>query len=93
MRRLFLVFGLMVGVIGATIGTGVAVALGAIQARFAPIRLPQDSYFLDRAPIEMSGLDIGVTVIATILICVLAAYLPARVAANVEPVRTIRFGG
>ena len=92
-RRLFLVFGLMVGVIGATIGTGVAVALGAIQARFAPIRLPQDSYFLDRAPIEMSGLDIGVTVIATILICVLAAYLPARVAANVEPVRTIRFGG
>ena len=92
-RRLFLVFGLMVGVIGATLGTGVAVALGAIQARFAPIRLPQDSYFLDRAPIEMSGLDIGVTVIATVLICVLAAYLPARVAANVEPVRTIRFGG
>ncbi len=41
----------------------------------------------------MSGLDIGVTVIATILVCTLAAYLPARVAASVEPVRTIRFGG
>lgn len=92
-RRLFLVFGLMVGVIGASIGTGVALAFGALQARFAIIRLPQDAYYLDRAPVEMSGIDIGVTVIATILICTLAAYLPARAAARVEPVRTIRFGG
>ena len=92
-RRLFLVFGLMVGVIGAAIGTGVALAFGALQARFAIIRLPQDAYYLDRAPVEMSGVDIVVTVIATIVICTLAAYLPARAAARVEPVRTIRFGG
>ena len=92
-RRLFLVFGLMVGVIGAAIGTGVALAFGALQARFAIIRLPQDAYYLDRAPVEMSGIDIVVTVIATVVICTLAAYLPARAAARVEPVRTIRFGG
>jgi len=92
-RRLFLVFGLMVGVIGAAIGTGVALAFGALQARFALIRLPQDAYYLDRAPVEMSGVDVLVTVIATVIICTLAAYLPARAAARVEPVRTIRFGG
>ena len=92
-RRLFLVFGLMVGVIGAAIRTGVALAFGALQARFAIIRLPQDAYYLDRAPVEMSGIDIVVTVIATVVICTLAAYLPARAAARVEPVRTIRFGG
>ncbi len=92
-RRLFLVFGLMVGVIGATIGTAVALTFGALQARFALIRLPQDAYYLDRAPIEMSGVDVAVTVIATIVVCTLAAYLPARAASTVEPIRTIRFGG
>ena len=92
-RRLFLVFGLMVGAIGASIGTALAVGFGALQARFAIIRLPQDAYYLDRAPVEMSGLDIVITVIGTVVLCTLAAYLPARAASHVEPVRTIRWGG
>lgn len=92
-RRLFLVLGLMVGVIGSAIGAGLALAFGALQTRFAIIRLPQDAYYLDRAPVDVALLDVVVTVIATIVICTLAAYLPARSAARIEPVRTIRFGG
>ena len=92
-QRLFVVFGFMVGVIGSAVGVGVALLLGAVQATWAPIRLPQDAYYLDRAPIEFSGVDVVVTVIATVLLCTLAAYLPARAASQIEPIRTIRFGG
>ena len=92
-RRLFLVFGFLVGVIGSVIGTGVALLFGVIQGRFEVLKLPQDAYYLDRVPIELSGLDVALTVIASVVLCTLAAYLPARSAANVEPIRTIRFGG
>ena len=92
-RRLFVVFGLLVGVIGAAVGTGAALAFAAVQSRFGVIRLPQDSYFLDRAPVDVAVFDIVVTVLATVTLCTLAAYLPARAAARIEPIRTIRFGG
>ena len=92
-RRLFLVFGLLVGVLGAALGAAVAVGFGAVQAQTEWMPLPADSYYLDHVPIELSGLDVAITVIATILLCTLAAYLPARAAASIEPIRTIRFGG
>ena len=92
-RRLFLVFGFMVGTIGAAVGAATALGLGWVQQRFEVIKLPADAYYLDHAPVEMAGLDVAVTVIATIVLCTLAAYLPARAASAIEPIRTIRFGG
>ena len=92
-RRLFVVLGLLVGTIGAAIGSAVAVAFGALQARFEWLSLPADAYYLDHVPIELSGLDVLLTVIASVTLCTLAAYLPARAASSIEPIRTIRFGG
>ena len=92
-RRLFLVFGFLVGAIGAALGSALALGLGWVQSRFEVVRLPADAYYLDRAPVEMSGVDVAVTVIATVILCTLAAYLPARAASSIEPIRTIRFGG
>ena len=92
-QRMFLVFGLMVGVIGAASGTSVALLLGWVQDRWQVVKLPSDAYYLSSAPIEFSGLDVLITVIATVTLCTLAAYLPARAASRIEPIRTIRFGG
>jgi lipoprotein-releasing system permease protein len=92
-RRLFVVFGLLVGVIGAAIGAAVAVAFGYLQAEFELIPLPPDAYYLDAAPVELRALDVGLVVLAAVVLCTLAAYVPARAAARVEPIRVIRFGG
>lgn len=92
-RGLFVRLGFFVGVAGATIGAVVALGLGLIQLRFGLLPLPPDSYFLDTAPVEIRLFDVVWTVAGAVLLCTLAAYLPARAAARVEPVRTIRFGG
>ncbi len=92
-RRLFVVFGFLVGVIGSALGAATALAFGWAQGRFEFVRLPADAYYLDHAPIEVSGVDVMITVIASIVLCTLAAYLPARAASSIEPIRTIRFGG
>ena len=91
-QQLFVLLGLLVGVAGATLGAGVALGLGALQARFGFISLPADAYFLDSAPVEIRLFDVGWTVAAAVALCTLAAYLPARAASRIEPIRTIRFG-
>ena len=91
-RRLFVLLGLLVGVAGATLGAAIALGLGALQVRFRFISLPSDAYFLDSAPVEIRALDVLLTVAAAIVLCTLAAYLPARAASRIEPIRSIRFG-
>ncbi|HEX8386911.1 MAG TPA: ABC transporter permease [Rubricoccaceae bacterium] len=90
-RRLFVLLGLLVGSTGALIGAAVAVGLGALQARFHFLSLPADAYFLDSAPIEIRLVDVAWTVAAAVVLCTLAAYLPARAASRIEPIRSIRF--
>lgn len=92
-RRLFVVFGVLVGTIGSLLGVAVALAFGWVQLEFGLIALPADAYYLDTAPVEIRPLDVLVTVMAAIGLCTLAAYVPARAAARIEPIRTIRFGG
>ena len=91
-RRLFVLFGFLVGCAGAALGAALALGFGFAQQRFAFIPLPQDAYYLDAAPVEIQVVDVVVTVVLAVVLCTLAAYLPARAAARIEPIRTIRFG-
>ena len=92
-RRLFLVLGALVGASGAAIGAGLALAFGWAQSRFEFIPLPAEAYYLDAAPIELRAMDFAWVTVLAVVLCTLAAYLPARAAAGIEPIRTIRFGG
>ena len=92
-RRLFVLLGFLVGVVGAALGAVLAVGFGWIQHRFEVIGLPSDAYYLDHAPVEIVPIDVLWTILAAVALCTLAAYLPARAAARIEPIRTIRFGG
>lgn len=91
-RRLFVWLGVLVGGAGSLTGAALAVGFGLLQQRFRFVPLPADAYFLDAAPIEIRALDVALVVGLSILLCTLAAYLPARAAARMEPVRTIRLG-
>ncbi|MDT0631571.1 ABC transporter permease [Rubrivirga sp. S365] len=92
-RRMFVLFGFLVGVIGAAGGAAVALGFAWVQTRFELIELPEDAYYLSVAPVEVRLLDVALTVAAAVALCTLAAYVPARAASRVEPIQVIRFGG
>jgi len=92
-RRLFLGLGFLAGAAGTGIGLTLALVLGLVQDRFGVIPLPQEAYYLDTAPVELSPLDFVLVAAVALVLCTLAAYLPARVASRIEPVRAIRFAG
>jgi lipoprotein-releasing system permease protein len=91
LQRLFLGLGLLIGGLGTGMGASLALMLAVLQQQFGLVSLPADAYYMTTAPIGLHPLDYLGVGGGTILLCGLAAYIPARVAARVEPVRAIRF--
>ena len=91
LKRLFLGLGLLIGVVGTGIGSVLALSLALLQQEFRIVSLPAEAYYMTTAPIGLNPLDYILVAVVTIVLCGIAAYVPARVAARVEPVRTIRF--
>ncbi len=91
LKRLFLGLGLLIGGVGTGIGTILALSAALLQQHLGLISLPAEAYYMTTAPIELNLFDFLLVGAVTIVLCGLAAYVPARVAARVEPVRTIHF--
>ena len=91
-RRLFLWLGFFIGVIGSGLGAAIALGFAIIQLRYGVIPLPEEAYYISTAPVELRAIDFFLVPALAIMLCTLAAYFPARAAARLEPIRTIRFG-
>jgi len=91
LRRLFLWLGLYVGGIGTTLGVLTAISLALVQQRYEIIPLPSEAYYMSSAPVALHAMDVVVVATAAVGLCVLASYIPARVASRIQPLRVIRF--
>lgn len=91
-RRLFLWLGFLIGLVGSVLGAGAVLAFAFVQLRFGLVKLPQEAYYIDTAPVELHVFDFVLVPLLAVVLCTLAAYLPARAAARLEPIRSIRFG-
>ena len=91
LKRLFLVLGLLIGVVGTGFGTTLALTFALLQRQFGLISLPAEAYYMTTAPIGLNPFDFLLVAVVTVFLCGAAAYTPARVAARVEPVKAIRF--
>ncbi|MEO8624533.1 MAG: FtsX-like permease family protein, partial [bacterium] len=89
-RRVFLVQGTLIGVVGTSLGliVGVLTALGLDKFRL--IKLDPQVYFIDHLPVDRSPVDIGVTVAASLLIAAIATIYPAIQASRLLPVEAMR---
>ncbi len=91
LRRLYLWLGLLIGGFGTVIGESMALVLAWLQIRYGIIPLPEEAYFMKQAPVELEMLDFVLVGAIALLLCTVAAYIPARVASRIEPIRAIHF--
>jgi lipoprotein-releasing system permease protein len=91
LRRLFLTLGLLIGGVGTVLGEALALFVALVQKRFEIIPLPAEAYYLSAAPVKLVGWDFLIVGVLTLVLCGAAAYLPARFAAGIDPIRVIRF--
>jgi len=89
--RVFMLHGLIIGVLGTFIGTGGGILLALIVNRFKLIELPGDVYFVDTVPVMLRLQDILTIDAIALLVCFVATLYPAWKASRLIPVEAIRY--
>jgi lipoprotein-releasing system permease protein len=89
-RRIFLAQGMVIGIVGTSLGLVLGVAVAMIQEHYKLIKLDQSVYFIDHLPVSLQFGDLGLIVLMSLLIPILATWYPARQASRLLPVEAIR---
>ena len=90
--QIFMLEGLIIGVIGTVIGLALGFILTGILKKYEFIKLPSDVYYISTLPVKIESMDVALIAGATILISFLATLYPSWQASRLEPVEAIRFG-
>lgn len=90
--RIFVIKGLMIGLVGTLLGTGAGLTLCTLLRRYSFIHLPADVYYISTLPVDLKVTDVLLITTSALLICFAATLYPARQAAGVDPVEAIRHG-
>ncbi len=86
---IFLAQGFVIGVVGVLTGSLLG-CLTSLYLSFFPVRIPGDVYDLDHLPVQMQALDFASVAAATLVICILASFFPARRALRADPIEILR---
>jgi lipoprotein-releasing system permease protein len=89
--KIFVLEGLIIGVVGTTLGLIGGVGLCEILRKYQFIHLPSDVYYISSLPVLMKGLDIVLIVVAAIGITFVATLYPAWQASRLDPVEALRY--
>jgi lipoprotein-releasing system permease protein len=90
-RRIFLLQGIIIGLVGTGGGTLLGVALIYVLDRFRLIHVPIDVYQISYIPFTLLRLDLLTVVTVAMLICLVATLYPSRQAAKLDPAQALRY--
>lgn len=89
-RRIFMLQGMTIGLIGTTGGTLLGLVVCYVADRYELISMPADVYQISHLPFRVEALDVVIVVAAALLICLLATLYPSRQAGRIDPAEALR---
>lgn len=90
--RIFVIKGLMIGLVGTALGTTAGSLLCTLLERYAFVQLPSDVYYISTLPVNLKAGDVLLIALCALFICFAATLYPARQASGINPVEAIRHG-
>ena len=90
-RRIFMFQGLVIGIVGTTLGCALGLVVCTLQQRYQIIRIPGEIYIINELPVDMQFFDFAMVSVVSVVICLLGSIYPARKAASLMPVEAIRY--
>ena len=90
-RRIFLIKGIVIGLIGSFSGLVIALALAGIQIYLKPLSIAEEIYFMNHVPIMFDWSIIGIIVACSFFSSMLAALCPTLRASSIEPSIALRY--
>lgn len=90
-RRIFLIDAAYILGFGIVLGDALGIGLALVQQHFGIVRLPIESYYVDRVPVDLAAWPIALLNVGTLLVCVLALVVPSMLVTRIAPAKAIRF--
>ena len=90
--RIFIWQGLMIGIIGAVLGSALGVGLSWAADKYQWISLDAEVYMIAHLPFRLDGWDVLLVACSAVIVSFLATLYPSRQAARIDPVEVIRYG-
>ena len=88
---IFMMQGLVIGVVGTTVGGGLGLLLCWVLDHYRLIHIPMDVYQVSYVPFVVLPLDFAVVIVSAVLVCFLATLYPSRQASRLDPVQALRY--
>jgi lipoprotein-releasing system permease protein len=89
--RIFIVQGMMVGLVGTLLGALFGVAGAALLAKYPVAILPEEVYTITTLPVAVDALDVLTICVVALTICFLATLYPSLRAARMAPAEALRY--
>jgi lipoprotein-releasing system permease protein len=89
-RKIFLLKGLLIGVVGTILGVILGLLVCALIANY-PFELPDGVFLISRVPVRVYLANVVLVACASFAVCLLASIYPSRQAAKLDPVEIIRY--
>jgi len=89
-RRIFMLQGLVIGLIGAASGLLLGLGLSWLANHYQLISIPADVYAVSHVTLKVESIDCVRVAVLAVIICLLATIYPARTAARLMPVEALR---
>ena len=90
-RRIFVLQGLVIGVIGTAAGALFGYTVIYVLDRYKLIHIPIDVYQISYVPFILEPLDFAIVVLAALAICFVATIYPSRQASKLDPAQALRY--
>jgi len=90
-QEMFLFQAAYIVLIGLAIGNTLGLGLALLQQKIGFFKLPEESYYMSVAAIDLRWHEIVLINVSTFLICVLVLLLPSLIIRRITPVKAIQF--
>jgi lipoprotein-releasing system permease protein len=88
---LFMMQGLIIGIVGTSVGAASGYLLSYVLDRYKLIRVPVDVYQISHVPFVVLPRDFAVVIVAAVVVCFVATIYPSRQAAHLDPAQALRY--
>jgi lipoprotein-releasing system permease protein len=88
---IFLLQGLIIGVLGTLVGAAAGVAISETLDRYRVISIASDVYQITYLPFRVKVWDLTLVIIGAVVVCFAATLYPSRQAAKLDPAQALRY--
>jgi lipoprotein-releasing system permease protein len=88
---IFMAQGLLIGLVGTSVGGALGYTLSYVFDRYQIIRIPIDVYQVSHLPFTVIPRDFALVIAAAVIICFVATIYPSRQASRLDPAQALRY--